>query len=80
MRNFPSEEALIAAYWRKLARSIERTYRSNGRRGRNALAAPERFRQSAKRADPTSLRGENGSDLAAQVRPVRFELTACATS
>ena len=31
MRNFPSEEALVAAYWRKLARSIERTYKSSGR-------------------------------------------------
>jgi hypothetical protein len=38
---------------------------------------PERFRQSAERADPTSLRGENGSDVAAEAaRPVRFELTA----
>ena len=24
MRTFPSEEALVAAYWRRLARSIER--------------------------------------------------------
>jgi hypothetical protein len=24
MRTFPSEEALVAAYWRKLARSIDR--------------------------------------------------------
>jgi len=24
MRTFPSEEALVAAYWRKLARSIEK--------------------------------------------------------
>jgi hypothetical protein len=31
MRNFPSEEALVAAYWRRLARSIERTYKSSGR-------------------------------------------------
>jgi len=31
MRNFPSEEALVAAYWRKLARSIEKTYKSRGR-------------------------------------------------
>jgi hypothetical protein len=31
MRNSPSEEALVAAYWRKLARSIERTYKSPGR-------------------------------------------------
>jgi hypothetical protein len=25
MRTFPSEEALVAAYWRRLARSIDRT-------------------------------------------------------
>jgi hypothetical protein len=25
MRTFPSEEALVAAYWRKLARSIDRS-------------------------------------------------------
>ena len=31
MINFPSEEALVAAYWRKLARSIERTYKSSDR-------------------------------------------------
>jgi hypothetical protein len=31
MKNFPSEETLVAAYWRKLARSIERTYKSSGR-------------------------------------------------
>jgi hypothetical protein len=31
MRNFPSQEALVAAYWRKLAKSIEGTYKSSGR-------------------------------------------------
>jgi len=31
MRHFLSEEALVAAYWRKLARSIERTYKRSGR-------------------------------------------------
>ena len=31
MSNFQSQEALVAAYWRKLARSIERTYKSSGR-------------------------------------------------
>ena len=31
MRNFPSQEALVAAYWRKLARSIEGTYKSADR-------------------------------------------------
>jgi hypothetical protein len=25
MKTFPSEEALVAAYWRRLARSIDRT-------------------------------------------------------
>ena len=40
---------------------------------------PERFRQSAERADHISLRGENSSDPAAEAaRPVRFKLTACA--
>jgi hypothetical protein len=29
MRDFPSQEALVAAYWRKLARSIEGTYKSS---------------------------------------------------
>jgi hypothetical protein len=31
MRNFQSQEALVAAYWRKLARSIEGTYKSPDR-------------------------------------------------
>jgi len=31
MKYFPSEEVLVAAYWRKLARSIERTYKSSSR-------------------------------------------------
>ena len=31
MRNFQSQEALVAAYWRKLARSIEGTYKRSGR-------------------------------------------------
>jgi hypothetical protein len=40
---------------------------------------PERFRQSAQLADPTSLYGENGGVLAAEApRPVRLELTPCA--
>jgi hypothetical protein len=30
MRNFQSQEALVAAYWRKLAKSIEGTYKSSG--------------------------------------------------
>ena len=31
MKNVQSQEALVAAYWRKLARSIEGTYKSPGR-------------------------------------------------
>jgi len=31
MRNFPSEKALVAAYWRKLARRVEAAYKSRGR-------------------------------------------------
>jgi hypothetical protein len=50
MRTFPSEEALVAAYWRKLARSIDRPRtgkrpklpHSAGRSGvRQRLAASE---------------------------------------
>jgi hypothetical protein len=42
---------------------------------------PERFRQSAQLADPTSLYGENGGVLAAEAfRPVRLELTPCANT
>lgn len=31
MRNFPSEKALVAAYWRKLASYVEAAYKSRGR-------------------------------------------------
>jgi hypothetical protein len=31
MRTLPTREALIAAYWRKLARSIEAAYKGRGR-------------------------------------------------
>jgi len=31
MRNFPSEKALVAAYWRKLASRVEAAYKSRGR-------------------------------------------------
>jgi hypothetical protein len=31
MRNFPSQEALVAAYWRKLARSNGATHKSRSR-------------------------------------------------
>jgi hypothetical protein len=53
MRMFPSEEALVAAYWRKLARSIDRPRtgkrpklpQSAGRQGvRQRFAASERVK------------------------------------
>ncbi len=31
MRNFPTEKALVAAYWRKLASSVGAAYKSRGR-------------------------------------------------
>jgi len=31
MRTVPTQEALVAAYWRKLARSIEAAYKGHGR-------------------------------------------------
>lgn len=31
MRTFPTEEALVAAYWRKLASSIKAAYKGRGR-------------------------------------------------
>jgi hypothetical protein len=31
MRSFPSDEALVRAYWRKLTRSIAAAYKSRGR-------------------------------------------------
>jgi hypothetical protein len=31
MKTFPSEEVLVAAYWRKLACTVEAAYKSRGR-------------------------------------------------
>ena len=61
MRNFPSQEALVAAYWRKLARSIERTYKSSSR-----LAPRRRYRKDAgsafaHRTSNTNVRGSLGA-------------------
>jgi len=61
MRNFPSEGALVAAYWRKLARSIERTYKSSGRlapRRRNRKDARSAF---AQRTSNSNVRGSLGA-------------------
>jgi len=35
MRTFPAEEALVVAYWRKLASSIQTAHKSRGRAARN---------------------------------------------
>ena len=61
MRNFPSEEALVAAYWRKLARSIERTYKSSDRlapRRRNSKDDRSAF---AQRTSNSNVRGSFGA-------------------
>ena len=43
MRTFPSEEALVAAYWRKLARSIDRP--RAGKRRAASLYSPAKHRK-----------------------------------
>jgi hypothetical protein len=45
MRTFPSKEALVAAYWRKLARSIERP--DFGKRGAASLHSVAKHRNGA---------------------------------
>jgi hypothetical protein len=46
MRTLPTREALVAAYWRKLASSVEAAYRGRGRvlarRAARALRTPRR--------------------------------------
>ena len=48
MRTLPTREALVAAYWRKLASSIETAYKGRGRvfTGRAAGALQTRRRRS----------------------------------
>jgi hypothetical protein len=48
MRAFPSEKALVAAYWRKLASSIEAAYK--GRRRVSARRAAPALRIQQRRA------------------------------
>ena len=36
MRTFPAEEALVVAYWRKLASSVRAAHKSRGRVARDA--------------------------------------------
>ena len=40
MRNFPTKEALVRAYWRKLTSSIEVAYKSRGRVSARRRGAP----------------------------------------
>jgi hypothetical protein len=40
MRGFPSEKALVTAYWRKLARSVGAAYKNRDHEGRDALQRP----------------------------------------
>ena len=45
MRRFPTEEELVAAYWRKLARSIGAAYKRRGRAlARHAARALQKHR------------------------------------
>jgi hypothetical protein len=55
MRNFPSQEALVAAYWRKLARSIGAAHSGRGRVSVRRAAGTLRTRQ--RRASRRSSRG-----------------------
>jgi hypothetical protein len=54
MRTFPAEEALVVAYWRKLASSIQTAHKSPGPRGPGTARCPKSLRESAQRAEPTS--------------------------
>jgi hypothetical protein len=40
MKTLPSEEALVAAYWRQLARSIEPVRKSRGRARQHTETSP----------------------------------------
>jgi hypothetical protein len=54
MRAFPSEKALVAAYWRKLASSIEAAYK--GRRRVSARRAEHVLRTHRRHASHLPLR------------------------
>jgi hypothetical protein len=54
MRSFPSREALVAAYWRKLASSIGTTYKSRGRAFARHAARALRTRQGRSRGNGVS--------------------------
>ena len=54
MRNFPTREALVAAYWRKLTRFNGAAYSGRGRVSVRRAARTLRTRQ---RASPRSSRG-----------------------
>jgi hypothetical protein len=63
MRNFPSEEALVAAYWRKLARSIERTYKSSGRLAPRRRKSKDDRNAFAHRSSNSNVRRSFGAEV-----------------
>jgi hypothetical protein len=57
MRNFPTKEALVRAYWRKLTSSIEVAYKSRGRVSAGGAARPFQTRQGrASRSEAATAR------------------------
>lgn len=60
MRNFPSAEALVAAYWRKLASSMGAAYRTRDRVDRGA--ALRRVRVSSSAPKPGTSVAQTGSN------------------
>ena len=60
MRNFQSQEALVAAYWRKLARSIERTYKSSGRLAQRRRNSKDNGSAFARRISNSNVRRSFG--------------------
>jgi hypothetical protein len=49
MRNFPTEKALVVAYWRKLASRVEAAYKSRGRASARRAAHVLQTREDGRR-------------------------------
>jgi uncharacterized protein (DUF2236 family) len=56
MRTFPSEEALVAAYWRKLARSIEVIHKNREALRRHAPSRKSSRARTARRRSQLGAR------------------------
>jgi hypothetical protein len=70
MRNFPTREALVAAYWRKLASSIEAAYSNRGRVSKRGAEHALRTRQRRASRSPSRRRyGAAGSEATAALVP-----------